>query len=125
MAKEFNQNPSPALDARTRSKPPAPSTASPAGATEPVLDGRTPLRVWCVPGKEDLACFALAIGAFSLDFFERYYGLPYPGDKVDLLAIPDFASGAMENLGAITFRENALLVDEAAASHRELERIAG
>jgi puromycin-sensitive aminopeptidase len=93
-------------------------------ATEPVMVGRTPLQVWCVPGKKDLAGFALAIGAFSLDFFERYYGLPYPGDKVDLLAIPDFASGAMENLGAITFRENALLVDEAAASHTELERIA-
>jgi len=93
-------------------------------ATEPVTVGRTPLRVWCVPGKKHLARFALEIGAFSLDFFERYYGLPYPGDKVDLLAIPDFAAGAMENLGAITFRENALLVDEAAASHTELERIA-
>ncbi|MBI1726994.1 MAG: M1 family metallopeptidase [Candidatus Rokubacteria bacterium] len=93
-------------------------------ATEPVMVGQTPLRVWCVPGKKHLARFALEIGAFSLDFFERYYGLPYPGDKVDLLAIPDFAAGAMENLGAITFRENALLVDEAAASHTELERIA-
>src|SRR5262249_38696795 len=56
--------------------------------------------------------------------FERYYGLPYPGDKVDLLGIPDFAAGAMENLGAITFRETALLVDEASASHAELERVA-
>ena len=93
-------------------------------ATEAVMVGQTPLRVWCVPGKKHLARFALEIGAFSLDFFERYYGLPYPGDKVDLLAIPDFAAGAMENLGAITFRENALLVDEAAASHSELERIA-
>src|SRR5260370_1112736 len=93
-------------------------------ATDTVMVGRTPLRVWCVPGKKHLAKFALAIGAFSLEFFEGYYGLPYPGDKVDLLAIPDFAAGAMENLGAITFRENALLVDEAAASHSELERIA-
>ena len=93
-------------------------------ATDPVMVGQTPLRVWCVPGKKHLARFALDIGAFSLDFFERYYGLPYPGDKIDLLAIPDFAAGAMENLGAITFRENALLVDEAAASHSELERIA-
>jgi puromycin-sensitive aminopeptidase len=47
-----------------------------------------------------------------------------PGDKLDLLAIPDFAAGAMENLGAITFRETALLVDERAASHAELERVA-
>src|SRR6266571_4780396 len=93
-------------------------------ATDTVMVGRTPLRVWCVPGKKHLARFALASAAFSLEFFEGYYGLPYPGDKVDLLAIPDFAAGAMENLGAITFRENALLVDEAAASHSELERIA-
>src|SRR5439155_669574 len=94
-------------------------------ATEPVSVGRTPLRVWCVPGKRRLAKFGLEIGAFSLRFFEDYYGLPYPGDKLDLLAIPDFASGAMENLGAITFRETALLVDEQAATHAELERIAG
>jgi puromycin-sensitive aminopeptidase len=93
-------------------------------ATEPVLVGKTPLRAWCVPGKTPLARFALAIGAFSLEFFEGYYGLPYPSDKLDLLAIPDFAAGAMENLGAVTFRETALLVDEAAASHAELERVA-
>ncbi|HET7876866.1 MAG TPA: M1 family metallopeptidase [Methylomirabilota bacterium] len=93
-------------------------------ATEPVLVGKTPLRIWCVPGKTRLARFAQEIGAFALDFFERYYGLPYPADKLDLLAIPDFAAGAMENLGAVTFRETALLVDETAASHTELERVA-
>ena len=93
-------------------------------ATEPVSVGRTPLRVWCVPGKRRLSKFGQEIGAFSLGFFEDYYDLPYPGDKLDLLAIPDFASGAMENLGAITFRETALLVDEQAATHAELERIA-
>jgi puromycin-sensitive aminopeptidase len=93
-------------------------------ATEPVMVGPTPIRVWCVPGKRPLARFGQEVAAFSLAFFERYYGLPYPGDKVDLLGIPDFAAGAMENLGAITFRETALLVDEAAASHVELERVA-
>ena len=93
-------------------------------ATAPVMVGATPLRVWSVPGKAPLARFALDCGAFTLDFFEKYYGIPYPGDKVDLLAIPDFAAGAMENLGAITFRETALLVDETAASHSELERVA-
>ena len=46
-----------------------------------------------------------------MEHFSTYYGIPYPGDKLDLIAIPDFASGAMENLGAITFRETALLVD--------------
>jgi puromycin-sensitive aminopeptidase len=93
-------------------------------ATEAVPVRRTPMRVWCVPGKKRLARFGQEIGAASLAFFEDYYGLPYPGDKLDLLAIPDFAAGAMENLGAITFRETALLVDETAASHSELERVA-
>jgi puromycin-sensitive aminopeptidase len=93
-------------------------------ATEPVMVGATPLRVWCVPGKKRLAVFGQQIGAFSLKFYEDYYGRPYPGDKLDLLAIPDFAAGAMENLGAITFRETALLVDEQAATHAELERVA-
>jgi puromycin-sensitive aminopeptidase len=93
-------------------------------ATDPVQVGRTPLRVWSVPGKRPLAAFGRAAGAASLAFFEEYYGLPYPGDKLDLLAIPDFAAGAMENFGAITFRETALLVDEGAATHGELERVA-
>ena len=93
-------------------------------ATDVVMVGRTPMRVWCVPGKKHLARFGHDIGVASLAFFEEYYGVPYPGDKLDLLAIPDFAAGAMENLGAITFRETALLVDETAASHAELERVA-
>ena len=92
--------------------------------TEPTHVGRAPLSVWCVPGKKRLAKFGQEIGAASLAFFEDYYGLPYAGDKLDLLAIPDFAAGAMENFGAITFRETALLVDETAASHAELERVA-
>jgi puromycin-sensitive aminopeptidase len=93
-------------------------------ASRPVAVGQTALRVWSVPGKQPLSAFGQAIGAFSLGFFEDYYGIAYPGDKLDLLAIPDFASGAMENLGAITFRETALLVDEKAATHAELERVA-
>jgi len=93
-------------------------------STDPITVGRTPLRIWTVPGKTHLARFAQEIAAFSLAFFEQYYGLPYPGEKLDLIAIPDFAAGAMENLGAITFRETALLVDPAAASHAEMERVA-
>ncbi len=92
--------------------------------TEPVMVGQTPLRLWAVPGKGHLARFGQDIAAASLSFFESYYGIPYPGDKLDLLAIPDFASGAMENLGAITYRETALLVDQQSATHSELERVA-
>jgi puromycin-sensitive aminopeptidase len=93
-------------------------------ATDPVMVGQAPLRVWAVPGKRHLANVALDIGKASLDHFSRYYGIPYPGDKLDLIAIPDFASGAMENLGAITFRETALLVDAEKATRTELERVA-
>ncbi len=93
-------------------------------ATEPVMVEGTPIRVWCVRGKRHLAGSAREAAAFSLRFFQDYYGLPYPGDKLDLIALPDFAAGAMENLGLITFRETALLVDAEAASHAELERVA-
>jgi puromycin-sensitive aminopeptidase len=94
-------------------------------ATDPVMaGGHAPLRVWAVPGKTRLASFAVDVGKFSLEHFSRYYDIPYPGDKLDLVAIPDFASGAMENLGAITFRETALLVDPETATRPELERIA-
>ena len=93
-------------------------------ASAPTSVGKTTLRLWTVPGKKHLTGFGQDIATASLQFFERYYGIPYPGDKLDLLAIPDFASGAMENLGAITFRETALLVDPRSATHGELERVA-
>ncbi|MBX9570607.1 MAG: M1 family metallopeptidase [Candidatus Obscuribacterales bacterium] len=92
--------------------------------TDAVMAGKTPVRVWCVRGKKRLTQFAVNSGVHSLNFFEKYYGVPYAGDKLDLIAVPDFAFGAMENLGCVTFRESALLVDEKAASHAELERIA-
>jgi len=93
-------------------------------ASDPATVGKAPLRVWAVPGKRQLANFGREIGRASLEHFSRYYDIPYPGDKLDLIAIPDFASGAMENLGAITFRETALLVDEQRATRSELERVA-
>jgi puromycin-sensitive aminopeptidase len=87
------------------------------------VDG-TPLRVVCVPGKTHMAGFALEVGAHSLRYFARYFGIPYPGDKLDLIALPDFAMGAMENVGAVTFRENLLLIDPERATRGELERVA-
>ena len=93
-------------------------------ATASVMADGVPLRVLAIPGKKRLGDFALAIGKASLEHFSQYYGIAYPGDKLDLIAIPDFASGAMENLGAITFRETALLVDPQKATRAELERVA-
>ena len=93
-------------------------------ASKPTYVDGKPLRVCSIPGKQHLTKFGQAIGTASLQFFSQYYGRPYPGDKLDLIAIPDFAAGAMENLGAITFRETALLIDEDAAARSELERVA-
>jgi len=95
----------------------------PLEATEVVDAGGTPLRVVHPLGKGHLAQFALEVGAFTLAFFEDYYGIPYPGDKVDLVAVPDFAFGAMENLGCITFREVLLLVDPDGVTQPELQRV--
>jgi len=55
--------------------------------------------------------FALDIGTRTIDFFDEYFGVPYPLPKADHVALPDFSSGAMENWGLITYREIALLVD--------------
>ncbi|MBW3575022.1 MAG: M1 family metallopeptidase [Actinobacteria bacterium] len=96
----------------------------PLEATEPVDVDGVPLRVVHVPGKGHLAPFALDVAQFCLRWFGDYYGIAYPGDKCDLIAVPDFAFGAMENLGAITFREQVLLVDPDAVSRAELERVA-
>jgi len=96
----------------------------PLEATAPrVVDG-TPVRVVHAPGKEALTGFALEVAAHALRFFAEFFGIPYPAQKLDLVAIPDFAFGAMENLGCVTFRETALLVDPARASRLELERVA-
>jgi puromycin-sensitive aminopeptidase len=93
-------------------------------ATEPVDVGGVPVRVVHAPGKGHLAPFALDVARHSLEYFSDYFGIAYPGEKLDLVAIPDFAYGAMENLGCVTFRETALLVDPQHASRVELERVA-
>ena len=87
------------------------------------VDG-VPLRLVHVPGKGHLTDFGLDIGAFSLRWFQDYYGIAYPGAKVDLVALPDFAAGAMENLGCITFRESLLLVDPAISTQNERQLVA-
>jgi puromycin-sensitive aminopeptidase len=96
----------------------------PLEAAETVMVGDVELRIIHVPGKGHLTEFGMKIGAFALDWFQKYYDIPYPGDKCDLLALPDFAAGAMENLGCITFREVLLLVDPATSTQVEQELVA-
>ena len=90
----------------------------------------SPLRVYFTrPSQAPFAAFALQTAQKFMNYYEDLTRLPYPFPKLDLVAIPDFAAGAMENPGVITFRETALLVDNAtmpsfASSMRVAEVIA-
>ncbi|TMB01276.1 MAG: M1 family metallopeptidase [Deltaproteobacteria bacterium] len=86
--------------------------------------GPTPIRIWHVPGKGQLVDFGLEAAAEALRRLEDYFGIPYPYGKLDLVAVPDFEAGAMENAGAVFFRETLLLLDPATASLSERKRAA-
>jgi tricorn protease interacting factor F2/3 len=81
------------------------------------------VRVATTPGMTEYARFGLDFGRKSLEFCDDYYRIKYPLPKLDLIAIPDFAFGAMENWGAITFRENLLLHYPGITSRAGEERI--
>ncbi len=83
----------------------------------------TLVRVWATKGKEQHGYFALENSVRMLAYFNNYFNIPYPLDKLDHLAIPDFAAGAMENWGAITYRETALLYDPQNSSAGTRQRI--
>ncbi len=80
------------------------------------IEGKTnngvKVRIFTTPGKKHQAGFALKCAIKSLEFYEKYFDIKYPLNTLDMIAIPDFAAGAMENWGAVTYRETALLVDE-------------
>lgn len=76
----------------------------------------TPIRVCSTPDKLGLTAFALEAAEQQHAFFNNYFGIRYPFGKLDIIAVPDFAAGAMENSGAIVFRERLLLLDPARAS---------
>ncbi len=81
------------------------------------------VRVYTTPGKKHQAKFALDVTVRTLEFYEEYFNIPYPLNTLDMIAIPDFTSLAMENWGAITFREIGLLVDEKRTSTSSKEMI--
>ena len=70
------------------------------------------VNIWATLAQsEDTLDFALDIATHSIDFYDEYFGVPYPLPKSDHVALPDFSSGAMENWGLITYRESCLLAD--------------
>jgi aminopeptidase N len=84
----------------------------------------TPIRICATPDKMRLTGFAFEAAKASLEFFNRYFSIRYPFRKLDLIALPDFAAGAMENTGAITFREALLLADPKQSPLENRKRVA-
>lgn len=82
--------------------------------------GGVEVNIWATPAQPaESLDFALDIATRTIDFFDEYFGVPYPLPKSDHVALPDFSSGAMENWGLITYRESALL------AHPKTTSIAG
>ena len=86
--------------------------------------GKIQIRVVTTKGNKSKGKFSLELGKKLLTSYEKYFGIKYPLPKLDLIAVPDFAAGAMENWGAITFRETILLYDPKTSSTRTKQFIA-
>ncbi|XP_030490130.2 aminopeptidase M1 isoform X2 [Cannabis sativa] len=82
------------------------------------------VRVYCQVGKTNQGKFALHVAVKTLELFKEYFGRPYPLPKLDMVAIPDFAFGAMENYGLVTYRETALLYDDQHSAAANKQRVA-
>lgn len=92
------------------------------------IEGKTKsgvlVRVFTTPGKKHQGEFALNCATAILQFYGEYFDIAYPLPVLDLIAIPDFAAGAMENWGAVTYRENALLIDPDNSALSAKQRVA-
>jgi len=86
--------------------------------------GKIQIRVVTTKGNTSKGKFSLELGKKLLTSYEKYFGIKFPLPKLDLIAVPDFAAGAMENWGAITFRETILLYDPKISSTRTKQFIA-
>ena len=74
------------------------------------------IRTCATPDKVALTTYGVDVAKYVLHYYNTYFGIPYPLKKLDLIGLPDFEAGAMENFGAITYRETALLIDPKTAS---------
>jgi len=91
---------------------------------ETTRDNNVRFRIWSEPNSLEQTSYADDIGPKILQFFEEYFNIPFPLPKQDMIAIPDFGAGAMENWGLITYRETALLFKDGVSSASNRERIA-
>ncbi|KAF8461376.1 peptidase family M1-domain-containing protein [Kalaharituber pfeilii] len=87
-------------------------------------DFRVPVRVYATPGNEKHGDFSLKLAAKTLKFYEETFDSPFPLPKMDMVAIPDFSAGAMENWGLVTYRVVDLLFDETTSGAHTKQRVA-
>ncbi len=87
--------------------------------------GTVPVKVWAVNGKEQLGHYALEESGKILDCLSSYFGVPYLGKKMDLVALPEFSAGAMENIGIVTYHESSLLFDDKTGSSAQKQNVFG
>jgi aminopeptidase N/puromycin-sensitive aminopeptidase len=83
-----------------------------------------PIRIYSTPGKKQLGTFALEATENFLRYFDNYFGIKYPYEKLDLIGLPDFSAGAMENVALITSREALLQLDDRNASLGQRKAVA-
>ncbi|CAJ0963916.1 unnamed protein product, partial [Mesorhabditis belari] len=79
--------------------------------------------IWARKDKKALLSYALKFGIKCIEYYEDLFGIPFPLKKIDMMAIPDFSAGAMENWGLITYRERVLLLDEENGSYDLRRRV--
>jgi len=90
----------------------------------PIPGLRVPGRIVTPQGSSALTAVAASMTPAIFDAVEKYFGIPYPYEKLDLIAVPEFSPGAMENAGAITFGDRFLLLDEKTMSAAERRTLA-
>ncbi|HTQ96654.1 MAG TPA: M1 family metallopeptidase, partial [Candidatus Acidoferrum sp.] len=83
-----------------------------------------PIRVCSLPEQKEMTAFALEASENILKFYNKYYSIKYPYGKLDHIVFPDFAAGAMENAGAITYRDSFMLVNDKTSSYDFKQNVA-
>jgi aminopeptidase N len=91
--------------------------------TEGKSDG-VPIRACATPDKVELTKFAVESAKYVLHYYDTYFGIKYPMPKLDMVALPDFEAGAMENFGCITYRETDLLINAKTGGIPDKKRVA-
>ncbi|KAK2145083.1 hypothetical protein LSH36_704g02028 [Paralvinella palmiformis] len=89
--------------------------------SEMITTAGTRVRVWSRPDAVEQTNYAVHVGTRTIDFYEKYFDIPFPLRKQDMIAVPDFLIGAMENWGLITYREQGILYRSEVSSASDMQ----